>query len=58
MRGCTYDFHQNLRLLSQGSVNFFYKDQVVNISVFVGHMASLATIQLWHYNEKAVKDNM
>ena len=46
MRGCIYDFHQNLRLLSQGSVNFFYKDQVVNISVFVGHMASLATIQL------------
>ena len=42
----------------RGQLTFFYKDQVVNISVFVGYMASLATIQLWHYNGKAVKDNM
>lgn len=37
---------------------FSTKDQIVNNLVFVGHVASLASAQLCHYNVKADMNNM
>ena len=43
-------------LLAQELVNFSVKDQIANIFVFVGHMASDTTLQFCHYSAKAATD--
>lgn len=42
----------------QGSMNFLFKDQIVNSLDFVGHMISIATTHLSHCNMKAAIDSM
>ena len=44
-------------LLAQELVNFSVKDQIANIFVFVGHMASVTTLNFCHYSAKAATES-